>query len=134
MPIEAATVVIVWGSFNQHNVVVSKLEQHVGMIGKRFLFENLTDVTIDDKLRHTSNTFSSYGLQRTGFRGSRCGTVMNGAGSSNHVHLFQPKGRLRSLNSLISFRSLGYGEEHFLKYQLDVVVFLDRDITFLQVI
>jgi hypothetical protein len=49
-----ATAEIVWGSFNQHNDIVSKLEQHVGSIGKRFLFENLTDVTVDDdKLRHT---------------------------------------------------------------------------------
>jgi hypothetical protein len=54
-------------------------------IGKRFLFENLTDVTIaDDKLRHTSNTFSDHVLQRTGFRGSRCGPVMIGAGSVQH--------------------------------------------------
>jgi hypothetical protein len=72
-------------SFNQHINIVSKLEQHVGSIGKRFLFENLTDVTIaDDKLRHTSKTFSDHVLQRTGFRGSRCGPVMIGAGSVQH--------------------------------------------------
>jgi hypothetical protein len=79
------TAEIVWGSFNQHNDIVSKLEQHVGSIAKRFLSQNVTDVTIDDdKLRHTSKTFSDHGLQRTGFRGSRCGTVMNGAGSVQH--------------------------------------------------
>jgi hypothetical protein len=50
----------VWGSFNQHNDVVSKLEQHVGNIGKRFLFENLTDVTIDDdKLATPANLLAT---------------------------------------------------------------------------
>jgi hypothetical protein len=38
----------VWGSFHQHNNIVSKLESHLGAIGKKFLFERLTDNTIDD--------------------------------------------------------------------------------------
>jgi hypothetical protein len=68
---------IVWGTFNQYNDIASKLEHQVGKIGKRFLFEYLTDATTDDdKLRHTSKTFSDHGLQRTGFRGSRCGPVV----------------------------------------------------------
>jgi hypothetical protein len=44
--------------------------------------ESLTDVTIDDdKLRHSSRTLGDHGLKRTGFRGSRCGPVMNAAGA-----------------------------------------------------
>jgi hypothetical protein len=72
----------VWGSFNQHNEILGKMEAHVGTIGKNFLIETICDVTIDDdKLRHMSKTFSDHGLQRTGLRGSRCGPVMSGAGS-----------------------------------------------------
>jgi hypothetical protein len=43
----------VWGSFNQHNDIIGKIETHIGNIGKHFLFETLSDITIDDdKLRH----------------------------------------------------------------------------------
>jgi hypothetical protein len=62
------------------NDVIGKIETHIGNVGKHFLFETLSDITIDDdKLRHTSRSFSDHGLQRTGFRGSRCGPVMNDA-------------------------------------------------------
>ena len=121
----------VWGSFNQHNTIVSKLEAHVGTVGKSFLFERLTDVTIDDdKLRHTSKSFSDHGLQRCGFRGCRCGPVMNCAGSVQHGLImsiyFSRKGdaSLSIVKSL--FRYLGYGDENCLKTQLDVLVLLDR--------
>jgi hypothetical protein len=74
---------LVWGSFNEHNDIMSKLENHVGNIGKNFLFERLTDITIDDdKLEHSSKTFCDHGLQRSGFRGRRCGPVMHAAGTA----------------------------------------------------
>jgi hypothetical protein len=72
----------VWGSFNHHNDIISKLESHVGEVGKQFLVEKFQDLTIDDdKMRHTSKTFGDLGLQRTGHRGCRYGPVMNAAGS-----------------------------------------------------
>jgi hypothetical protein len=55
---------------------------------------------------------------------------MNGAGSVQHGLLmaiyFSRKGdsALSTVQSL--FRSLGYGEENFLKHHVDVVVFVDR--------
>jgi hypothetical protein len=68
----------VWGSFNQHNNIISRIETHVANIGHNFIMEKVTDMTIDDdKLRHTSKTFSEHGLQRTGFKGCRSGPVMN---------------------------------------------------------
>jgi hypothetical protein len=106
----------VWGSFNQHNDVVSKLEQHFESIGKRSLFENLTTLPFDDdKLRHTSKTFSNYGLQRTGFCGGLCGPVMNGADSVQHGLLmaiyFSRKGDsvLSTVQSLCWFVGLWRG-------------------------
>jgi hypothetical protein len=67
---------------------------------------------------------------RTGFRGSRCGPVMNAADSVQtglilSVH-FSRKGdnALSTVTSLL--RHLGYGEQPHLKQRLDVVVLLDR--------
>lgn len=121
----------VWGSFNQHNEIIRKMKAHVGNIGKNFLIKTISDVTIDDdKLCHTSKTFSDHGLQRTGFRGSRCGPVMNGAGSVQSGLIlsiyFSCKGdaALSVVKALL--RTLGYGEESNLKQRLDILVLLDR--------
>lgn len=121
----------VWGSFNEHNDIVTKLERHVGQIGRNFLFERLTDITIDDdKLRHNSKTFGDHGLQRSGFRGSRCGPVMNAAGTVQSGLIiairFGRKGdsTLSTVKSILN--SLGYGEESHLKHRLDCTILIDR--------
>jgi hypothetical protein len=121
----------VWGSFNQYNEVITKIEAHVGNIGQNFLFELLSDVTIDDdKLRQTSKSFSDHGLQRTGFRGSRCRPVMNGAANFQSGLILSiyinRKGdaALSTVKSLL--RYLGYGDESHLKQRLDVVILIDR--------
>ena len=38
----------VWGSFNNYNDIVGKLEWHIGEIGCNFVFKKVTDLTIDD--------------------------------------------------------------------------------------
>jgi hypothetical protein len=121
----------VWGSFNEYNEVIGKLERHMGEIGQKFVFEQVTDITIDDdKLRHRSTSFRSEGLQQCGFRGSRCGPVMNCVGlvqSSLIVSLsFNRKGNgiLNAVKSLMRF--LGYGVEPHLCDRLDVVVMIDQ--------
>jgi hypothetical protein len=49
----------IWGSFNQYNAIIGKMETHIGKVGGHFLLERITDVTIDDdKLRHISKTFA----------------------------------------------------------------------------
>jgi len=121
----------VWGSFNQYNDIVCKLERHVGEIGKGFILENITDITIDDdKLRHQSSTFRDHGLQLTGFRGSRCGPVMNCSGTvQTSLILSIYFGRMGDAAlSVVKnlMRYLGYGEESHLRQRLDVVVLLDR--------
>jgi hypothetical protein len=128
---EDANAELVWGSFNQHNDAVSKLEAHVGNVGRNFLREKLSDVTIDDdKLRHTSKTFSDHGLRRTGFRGSRCGPVMNAAGSVQSGLIFSihfsriGDSTLAIVKTLL--RHLGYGQDSGLKHRLDVVMMVDR--------
>ena len=121
----------VWGSFNDYNEIVGKLERHIGGVGQKFIFEKVTDLTIDDdKLRHQSSTFKKAGLQQTGFRGSRCGPVMNCAGTvqSNLIVsiYFSRKGDgvLSTVTNLM--RNLGYGSETILRSRLDATILLDR--------
>ena len=121
----------IWGSFNQYNDVVEKLERHIGEIGQKFVLEKITDLTIDnDKLRHQSNTFKKEGLQLTGFCGSRCGPVMNCVGTVQSSLIlsiyFSRKGDgiLNTVVNLVGF--LGYGNEPTRRHRLDVTFMVDR--------
>ena len=125
----------VWGSFNDYNDIVGKLERHIGENGRDFVFEKVTDLTIDDdKLRHQSSTFKKEGLQLTDFCGSRCGPVMNCAGTvqSNLIVAiyFSQKGDgvLNTVCNLMTF--LGYGNLPHSCSRLDVVICLIGATTF----
>ena len=79
----------VWGNLLQQQELPKRLEDYFGLACRKFLYESVTDVTIDDdKLRHSSKKFREAGLQMSGFRGSRIGPVMNGLASvhSGIVH------------------------------------------------
>jgi hypothetical protein len=110
---------------------ITKIEAHVGHVGANFSIESLTDVTIyDDKLRHSSKTFVDHGFKRTGFRGSRCGPVMNAAGADQTGLILSiyfsrfGDADLSTVKSLL--RYLAYGEEPHLKQGLDVILQMDR--------
>jgi hypothetical protein len=122
---------VIWGSFNQYNEVVGKLERHMGDVGQKFIFDKVLDLTIDDdKLRHQSASFKREGLQLTGFRGSRCGPVMNCVGAVQSSLIlsiyFSRKGDgiLNTVTNLLGY--LGYGNEPTRRQRLDVTFLVDR--------
>ena len=84
----------------------------------------------DDKLRHQSATFKKEGLQLTGFRGSRCGPVMNCVGTVQSGLIlsiyFNRKGDgvLNTVVNLMDF--LGYGNEPTRRQRLHVTFMVDR--------
>ena len=83
----------IWGNLFQHHELPRQFEEYVGKIGRLFVFDGCSDMTIDDdKLRHSSRGFCSAGLQMSGFRGSRIGPVMNGIASvqTNGHRSFNP--------------------------------------------
>lgn len=125
----------IWGSFEQHNPSIKKMEMLIGSTGAHFMFDgDVCGITVDDdKLRHSSRSFHEENLQMTGFRGSKYGPVMNGAGIVENgiiasVHFSRHgDGPLHNVKSL--FRNVGYGvsdDDNTLKKKLKMSVKLDR--------
>jgi hypothetical protein len=122
---------VVWGNLLEQEQLPRSLEVYVGNIGQNFVFDSLSDCTIDDnKLRHSSRGFRASGIAMSGFRGSRIGPVMNGLASvqtgilhSIHFNRFGDN-PISITTALLS--NINYGSASYQKKKLDILIAIDR--------
>jgi len=124
----------IWGSFEQYNPSIKKMEELIGKVGSNFILPGNASINIDDdKLRHGSTACHEENLQMTGFRGSKYGPVMNAAGVVENgllvaIHFNRHgDGPLHAVKSLL--RHIGYGiseDDNTLKKRLNAEIKLDR--------
>lgn len=121
----------VWGNLLEQDELPRKLEVYVGEIGRKFVFESVSECTIDDdKLRHSSRGFRASGIAMSGFRGSRIGPVMNGlatvqTGLLHAIHFNRFGDNPISITTGL-LNNINYGSASYHKKKLDIIVAIDR--------
>lgn len=121
----------VWGNLLEQDELPRLLEEYVGKIGRKFVFDGVSDCTIDDdKLRHSSRGFRSSGIAMSGFRGSRIGPVMNGLASVQtgllHAIHFNRFGDNPITIVTALLNNINYGNANYQKNKLDISISIDR--------
>ena len=120
----------VWGNFNQYSSILKKMEQHVGEMGAKFVFNGKMDFAVeDDKLCHSSQKFRGLGLQMSGFCGSCIGPVSHAIAGvqTGFIHAIR-LGCIRENVSTIGqnlFKSMDYGQSEDMRNKLDAQVMID---------
>jgi hypothetical protein len=121
----------IWGNLLEQDELPRSLEEYVGKIGRQFIFDSVSDCSIDDdKLRHSSRSFRSAGIAMTGFRGSRIGPVMNGlvtvqTGIIHAIHFNRFTDNPLSITTAL-LNHINYGSHSHQKNKLDVLIAIDR--------